>query len=87
VVRSAVRAPATPVPTLAAFSEVVDDILTNNPFGCTAYESCGASMPATEKTREAFTARFVYEDGAAVAIATTAVTASGYEADAVPALA
>ncbi len=73
VVKSAVRTLSTPIATLAAFSEVVDDILTNNPFGCTAYESGGASMPATEKTREAYTARFVYEDSEAVTVATTAV--------------
>ena len=73
VVKSAVRTLTTPVPTLAAFSEVVDDVLTNNPFGCTPYESAGQSMPAVEKTREAYTARFVYEDSEAVTIATTAV--------------
>ena len=73
VVKSAVRTLTAPIPTLAAFSEVVDDILTNNPFGCTAYESAGQSMPAVEKTREAYTARFVYEDGEAVTIATTAI--------------
>ena len=73
VVKSAVRTLTTPIPTLAAFSEVVDDILTNNPFGCTAYESAGQSMPAVEKTRESYTARFVYEDSEAVAVATTAI--------------
>ncbi len=81
VVKSAVRRLTAPIPTPAAFSEVVDDILTNNPFGCTAYESAGQSMPAVEKTREAYTARFVYEDSEAVTIATTAVgypTAAAY---------
>ncbi|MEN6342180.1 MAG: hypothetical protein ABFC89_06420 [Methanospirillum sp.] len=73
VVKSAVRTLTTPIATLAAFSEVVDDILTNNPLGCTAYESGGQSMPAVEKTREAYTARFIYEDNEAVTIATTAV--------------
>jgi hypothetical protein len=73
VVKSAVRTLTTPIATLAAFSEVVDDILTNNPLGCTAYESGGQAMPAVEKTREAYTARFVYEDNEAVTVATTAV--------------
>ncbi|HIH03200.1 MAG TPA: hypothetical protein HA263_04915, partial [Methanoregulaceae archaeon] len=71
--KSAVRTLTTPIASLTAFSEVVDDILTNNPFGCTAYESGGQSMPAVEKTREAYTARFIYEDNEAVTIATTAV--------------
>jgi hypothetical protein len=73
VVKSAVRTLTTPIESLAAFTAVVDDITANNPFGCTAYESGGQSMPAVEKTREAYTARFVYEDNEAVTVATTAV--------------
>jgi hypothetical protein len=73
VVKSAVRTLTTPIASLTAFSEVVDDIIATNPFGCTAYESGGQSMPAVEKTREAYTARFVYEDNEAVTVATTAV--------------
>ncbi|MEN6342805.1 MAG: hypothetical protein ABFC89_09630 [Methanospirillum sp.] len=73
IVKSAVRTLTNPIATLANFTEVVDDIITNNPFGCTPYTSGGQSMPAVEKTREAYTARFVYEDNEAAAIGTTAV--------------
>jgi hypothetical protein len=51
----------------------VDDITTNNPFDCTPYEVGGVSKPAAEKTKEAYTARFVYENNEAETIATTAV--------------
>ena len=73
VVKSAVRTLTAPITDLTAFSEVVDDILTNNPFDCTAYESGGVAMPAVEKSREWYTARFAYENSEAVTIATTTV--------------
>ena len=73
IVKSAIRTLITEIPTLAAFSGVVDGILTNNPFGCTAYESGGVSYDPVEKTREVYTARFIYEDNEAVTIATSAI--------------
>ncbi len=73
VVKSAVRTLPTEIPTLAAFTEVVDDILTTNPFACTDYEVGGVSHDGVEKTRESYTARFVYEDLEAETIGTTAV--------------
>ncbi|HIH02991.1 MAG TPA: hypothetical protein HA263_03760, partial [Methanoregulaceae archaeon] len=53
VVKSAVRTLTNPIADLAAFTEVVDDILTNNPFGCTSYESSGETHQGVEKTKEA----------------------------------
>ena len=90
VVKSAVRTLPTEIPTLAAFTEVVDDILTTNPFGCTDYEVAGVSHDGTEKSRESYTARFAYEDNEAITIGTTAVkcpTVAAYTAvvSAVPA--
>ena len=73
VVKSAVRTLTNPIADLAAFTEVVDDILTNNPFGCTSYESSGETHQGVEKTKEAYTARFAYEDNEAATIGTTAV--------------
>ena len=89
-VKSAVRTLPTEIPTLAAFSEVVDEILTTNPFSCTGYEVGGVSHDGVEKSRESYTARFVYEDGNADTIGTTAVkcptaTAYGSVVTAVPA--
>ena len=73
IVKSAVRTLPTEIPTLAAFTEAVDDILTTNPFSCTAYEVGGVSHDPVEKSRESYTARFEYEDLEAVTIGTTAV--------------
>ena len=90
VVKSAVRTLPTEIATLAAFTEVVDDILTTNPFGCTDYEVGGVVHDGVEKSRESYTARFAYEDLEAVTIGTTAVkcptaTAYGSVVTAVPA--
>ena len=90
VIKSAVRTLATPIASVAAFTEVVDDILTTNPFGCTAYEAGGAAMPAVEKTQEAYTARVAYEDGEAQTVGTVAAkcpTVAAYTANAATILA
>ena len=50
VVKSAVRTLTTEIPTFAAFSEVVDDIMTTNPFDCTDYEVGSVSHDGMEKT-------------------------------------
>ncbi|MEN6343037.1 MAG: hypothetical protein ABFC89_10835 [Methanospirillum sp.] len=70
ITKSATRVLTTPIADVSAFTEVVDDIIANNPFGCTPYESAGQSMPAVEKTREAYTARVVYENGEAQTVGT-----------------
>ncbi len=44
---------------------IVNGVVTNNPFGCTSYQSGGETLPAVEKTREAYTARIIYEDNEA----------------------
>ena len=90
VIKSAVRTLATPIASVAAFTEVVDDVLTTNPFGCTAYEAGGAAMPAVEKTQEAYTARVAYEDGEAQTVGTVAAkcpTVAAYTANAATILA
>jgi len=84
ITKTATRVLASPIANVAAFAEVVDDIITNNPFGCTAYESGGVSMPAVEKTREAYTARIVYENGEAQTVGTVSAkcpTVAAYTAN------
>ena len=68
VTKSATRTLSSPIADVTAFTAIVDDIVTNNPFGCTAYETGGVPMPAVEKTREAYTARIAYEDNEAVTV-------------------
>ncbi len=84
ITRSATRVLAAPIGDVAAFTEVVDEILTTNPFGCTAYQSGTENLPAVEKTREAYTARVVYEDNEARAVGTVSAkcpTVAAYTAN------
>jgi hypothetical protein len=65
VVKSAARKLATPIADYAAFSALIQDVIENNPWGCTAYESAGVAKPAVEKTKEAYSATIVYENAEA----------------------
>ena len=60
--KSAVRTFAEPIADAAAFNTLVQTVITTNPFGCVSYMSSGVNHPPVEKTREMYTARFVYED-------------------------
>jgi len=62
LVKSAVRQLANPIEDVGAFSTLVANIVTNNPFGCVSYMTAGVSHPPVEKTRESYTAKFVYEN-------------------------
>ncbi|HWQ66145.1 MAG TPA: hypothetical protein VN372_04660 [Methanospirillum sp.] len=65
VVKSAVRTLATPIADYTTFSALIQDIIDNNPWGCTAYESAGISKPAIEKTKEGYAASISYENSEA----------------------
>jgi hypothetical protein len=61
-VRSAVRRLASPIEDITSFNSIVQNVITNNPFGCVSYMTGGVNHPPVEKTRETYTAKFVYED-------------------------
>ncbi|MGD0079821.1 MAG: hypothetical protein ABSB80_04125 [Methanoregula sp.] len=61
-VKSAVRKLANPIADVAAFNTLVQSIITSNPFGCVSYMSSGVNHPPVEKSRETYTAKFVYQD-------------------------
>jgi len=65
VAKSAVRELAVPIADVTAFNTLIQSILTTNPFGCTAYEVSGVAQPPVGKSREAYTARILYEDALA----------------------
>jgi hypothetical protein len=65
IAKSAVRELAVPIEDITTFSTLVQDILTNNPFTCTAYEVSGVAQPPVAKSREAYSARILYEDNQA----------------------
>ncbi len=65
VVKSAVRKLAAPIADYNTFQTLVQDILDNNPWGCTTYESGGVTKPAVEKSKEAYAATIIYENAEA----------------------
>lgn len=65
VVKSAVRNLAAPIADYATFEALIQEIIENNPWGCTTYQSAGVNKPGVEKTKEAFAATIVYENAEA----------------------
>jgi len=65
ITKSAVRALTTPIADAAALNTIVNNLITNNPLGCTPYEVGGVTMAPVAKTRESYTARIVFEDNEA----------------------
>jgi predicted RNA methylase len=61
-VKSAVRKLAAPIADIEVFNSVVQSVILNNPFGCVSYMSAGVNHPPVEKTKETYTAKFVFED-------------------------
>ncbi len=62
VTKTAVRELATPIADVATFSGIVQTVIAENPWLCTSYESQGATIPGVVKSREAYTARVLYQD-------------------------
>ena len=61
-VKSATRTLAEPIVDVATFNTIVQSVITDNPFECVAYMTAGESHPPVEKTKEAYTAKIVYQD-------------------------
>ena len=61
-VKSATRALAEPIVDVATFNTIVQSVITSNPFGCVAYMTAGESHAPVEMTKEAYTAKLVYQD-------------------------
>jgi hypothetical protein len=69
-VKSAVRTLAEPIADVATFNTIVQSVITSNPFACVAYMTAGESHPPVEKTKEAYTAKMVYQDTDAKTVGT-----------------
>jgi hypothetical protein len=61
-IKSAVRKLAYPITDEDVFNNIVQSVIQNNPFGCISYMNSGVNHAPVEKTRETYTAKFVYED-------------------------
>ena len=84
VIKSAERALATPFATKAAMNTIVGNILSGNPWGCTAYTSGGETLPAVSKSAEYYSGKVIYEnnDGKQVGyIAVRAPTSAAFDTD------
>lgn len=81
--RTALRSLAAPIADLAGFDGLVQDVITNNPFGCTAYEVSGVPQAPVLRSRESYTARVVYQDGLGESVGTSSAragTVAGFNA-------
>jgi|GEM_PF-1041641 len=74
-VKTAVRELAAPIDSMAAFTLIIDDILTNNPWGCTSYELAGVTLPGVSKASESYTGRVIYENNVAKTVGTISIKA------------
>lgn len=73
--KSAVRKLAAPLADVTAFDNLVQGVITNNPFQCVAYNAQGVNHNPVERSRQGYTVRVVYQDSDAKTIAVTAVRA------------
>lgn len=59
--KNAVRTLAAPITDVTTFNSIVQQVITDNPFGCVEYMTSGETHPAIEKTKERYTIRFWYQ--------------------------
>ena len=62
VVKSAERVLATPLASKATLNTIVGNILADNPWGCTPYQSGGETLPAVAKSSEYYSGTIIYEN-------------------------
>ena len=60
---------------MAAFDNLVQGVITNNPFQCVAYNAQGVNHPPVEAGKSGYTARVVYQDALAKTIAVITIRA------------
>ncbi|HII97891.1 MAG TPA: hypothetical protein HA272_01180 [Methanoregula sp.] len=73
--KSAVRKLAEPLADVTAFDNIVQGVVTNNPFQCTTYNAGGSDHPGVERSRQGYTSRIVYQDAMAKTVALITVRA------------
>ncbi len=73
--KSAVRRLADPLADVTAFDNIVQGVITNNPFQCVAYNAQGVNHPPVEQSKAGYTARVVYQDALAKTIALITIRA------------
>ena len=67
--KSAVRKLAEPLADVTAFDNIVQGVITNNPFQCVSYNASGVNHPPVERSKQGYTARVLYQDTDAKVVA------------------
>jgi hypothetical protein len=83
IIKSAVRKIANPIADVGTFNSIVQSVITGNPFGCVSYMISGVNHQPVEKSKESYSAKFMYQDGDAKTVGTTSDTyntMAGYNA-------
>ena len=83
IIKSAVRKIANPIADVGTFNSIVQSVITGNPFGCVSYMISGVNHQPVEKSKESYSAKFLYQDGDAKTVGTTSDTyntMAGYNA-------
>ena len=73
--KSAVRKLAEPLADVTAFDNLVQGVITNNPYQCTIYNQGGSDHPPVERSKQGYTSRIIYQDGMAKTVALITVRA------------
>ncbi len=73
--KSAVRKLADPLADVTAFDNIVQGVITNNPFQCVSYNAQGVNHPPVERSKQGYTARVLYQNGDAKVVAIITVRA------------
>jgi len=73
--KSAVRKIAAPLADVTAFDNLVQGVITNNPFQCVSYNAQGVNHPPVERSKQGYTARIIYQDADAKVIALITIRA------------
>jgi len=60
--KTAFRNLTNPIADPATFNAIVQAVIVSNPLGCVSYISAGETHPGVEKTKEAYTAKIVYQN-------------------------
>ena len=75
VTKSAERTLTTPIDTMATFLALIQDVITNNPWGCTSYTSNGATIAGIVRGSEYYSGKIVYENAQAKTVGQISVKA------------
>ena len=73
--KTAVRKFAYPIADVTVFENIVQSVITNNPFQCTAYHQAGTDHAPVERSRQGYTSRVIFEDTNAKQVGSVSIRA------------